>query len=147
MDIFLLVLRLLLTALLYAFLAVVVLMLWRDLRKSTAERTVARPRRRLVVVQAPPDEPEAPSIGDVFSLQSVTSIGRSPGNTVVLQDTYASSQHALLTWREGHWWVADQGSRNGTLLNGTPVEKPTVVSQDDVIQIGRTKLRLEVEAP
>jgi pSer/pThr/pTyr-binding forkhead associated (FHA) protein len=73
----------------------------------------------------------------------VTSIGRSPGNTIVIPDTYASSQHALLTWREGQWWLADQNSRNGTTLNGAAIQNPTIVSSGDVIGVGRMQLRLE----
>jgi pSer/pThr/pTyr-binding forkhead associated (FHA) protein len=75
----------------------------------------------------------------------VTSIGRSPSNTVVIADTYASSQHALLAWREGHWWLEDRESRNGTRLNGELVEEPRLVSTGDVIRLGQTKLRLEVD--
>ena len=143
MDVLLLILRFLMAALLYAFLGAVLLMLWRDLRKEASDRVSVRPRGRLAVVESPPDEPDGPEVGRAFPLQPVTSVGRSPANTLVLPDTYASSQHALLSWREGHWWLTDQGSRNGTLLNGEPVEKPTVVAPEDVITIGRTKLKLE----
>jgi pSer/pThr/pTyr-binding forkhead associated (FHA) protein len=51
----------------------------------------------------------------------------------------------LLTLREGQWWLEDQGSRNGTLLNGTRIAGPTVVSAGDVIGVGRTQLKLELE--
>jgi len=147
MDILLLILRLILAGLLYAFLGAVLLMLWRDLRGVTAERGATRPRGRLVVLEAAPDQPEEPSERKSFPLQPVTSIGRSPSNTIVIDDTYASSQHALLTWREGYWWLQDRDSRNGTLLNGEPVEEPTLVATGDVIRLGQTKLRLEVDQP
>lgn len=145
MDILLLILRLTLAALLYVFLGAVLLMLWRDLRRAPAERAAARPQGRLVVVEAASDESEQPSVGSTFPLQPVTSIGRSPTNTIVIADTYASSQHALLIWREGHWWVKDQESRNGTLLNGKPVKELMLVDTGDVIGLGRTKLRLEID--
>ena len=144
MDILFLILRLLLAALLYAFLGAVFLMLWRDLRKGTTERTVPRSRGRLVVVEPPPDRAEEMPVGASFPLQPVTSIGRSPSNTVVIADTFASSEHALLTWREGRWWLRDRESRNGTLLNGKPVEEPTLVTAGDVIGIGQTRLKLEL---
>jgi pSer/pThr/pTyr-binding forkhead associated (FHA) protein len=51
----------------------------------------------------------------------------------------------LLSWKEEQWWLEDQGSRNGTLLNGTRIVDPTVVSTGDVIGIGRTELKLELE--
>ena len=143
MDVLLLILRLLLAALLYAFLGALLLMLWRDLKKETSGRVSIRPQGRLVVVESPPDEPDAPEVGRAFPLQPVTSVGRSPANTLVLPDTYASSQHALLSWREGRWWLTDQGSRNGTLLNGEPGEKPTGGAPEDLITIGQTKRKLE----
>ncbi len=147
MDILLLILRLTLAGLLYAFLGAVLLMLWRDLQGTTAERTTPRPKGRLVVVEAAPDQPEEPSPGRTLPLQPVTSIGRSPTNTIVIADTYASSQHALLAWRQGHWWLEDCDSRNGTKLNGKPVEEPMLVSTGDVIIVGQTKLRLELDQP
>ena len=144
MDVLLLALRILLTILLYAFLAAVLLILWRDLRQATTDNEPTRPRSggQLIVLHVP-DEKLA--VGTAFPLQPVTSIGRSPINTIPLPDSYASSQHTLLTWREGQWWLEDQDSRNGTLLNDTRISSPTVVSAGDVIGVGRTKLKLELE--
>jgi pSer/pThr/pTyr-binding forkhead associated (FHA) protein len=147
MDVLLLALRLLLAALLYAFLGAVLLMLWRDLRRATAERETALPESQLLVLTTPDDEVGQPAPGTVLTLQPVTSIGRSPSNTVVIPDSYASSQHALLTWREGRWWLEDRNSRNGTMLNGRPIEHSAPVSSGDVIGVGRTQLKLEVAQP
>jgi len=142
MDILLLVLRVLLAILLYAFLAAVLAMLWHDLRQATTSREVARPSGRLVVLHATDD---ALATGTAFPLQPVTSIGRSPANTVSVPELYASAQHSLLALREGQWWLEDRGSRNGTLLNGTRIAGPTVVSAGDVIGVGRTQLKLELD--
>ncbi|MEE8392381.1 MAG: FHA domain-containing protein [Anaerolineae bacterium] len=142
MDILLLVLRILLALLLYAFLAAVLWMLWRDLRQTTAATETTRLSGRLVVLYAPD---ETPAVGTTFPLQPVTSIGRSSVNTIPLPDSYASGQHTLLTRREGQWWLEDQDSRNGTLLNDARISGPTVVSAGDVIGVGRIKLKLELE--
>jgi hypothetical protein len=142
MDVVLLVLRILLALLLYAFLAAVFVMLWRDLRQATAGREATRPGGQLVVLQTADD---ALAAGTAFPLQPVTSIGRSPTNTIPIPDTYASAHHTLLTWREGQWWLEDRDSRNGTLLNGARISGPTVVSAGDVIGVGRTQLKLELE--
>jgi len=141
MDILLLALRLLLVFLLYAFLATVLVMLWRDLRQATTSREVTRPSGRLVVLHT---ADETLAAGTAFPLQPVTSIGRSPTNTIPIPDAYASAQHALLTWREGQWWLEDRDSRNGTLLNGTRINSPTVVSTGDVIGVGRIQLKLDL---
>ncbi len=142
MDILLLGLRLLLVILLYTFLGAVLLMLWRDLRQTVASREAERPKGQLIVLQT---KDESPAVGTTFPLQLVTSLGRSSSNTIIIPDTYASAQHALLTWREAQWWLEDQSSRNGTRLNGQRISDPTVVSTGDVIGVGRTELKLELE--
>ena len=142
MDVLLLVLRILLAILLYAFLAAVLLMLWRDLRQTVGGRETSRPSGQLIVVHT---EAEALAQGTAFPLQPLTSIGRSPSNTVSIPDAYASAQHTLLAWRESQWWLEDRGSRNGTLLNGTLISDPSVVSAGDVIGVGRTQLKLELD--
>lgn len=139
MDGMLLALRFLLAVLLYAFLGVVVWILWQDLRRVVWGGR-SRPAGRLVVVEAGETDLEA---GAAFALQEVTSLGRAPSNRITLPDPYVSAHHALLAWRDGHWWLEDLGSRNGTTLNGEPVTRPTVVSTGDLIGVGRVVLRLE----
>jgi predicted component of type VI protein secretion system len=142
MDIFLLILRISLAIVLYAFLTAMLVIVWRDLRQATISLESVRRNGQLIVLQTMDAAVEA---GTVFPLQLVTSIGRLGSNTITISDTYASSQHALLSWKEEQWWLEDQGSRNGTLLNGTRIVDPTVVSTGDVIGIGRTELKLELE--
>ena len=141
MDLVLLALRVLMVALLYAFLGAMLVMLWRDLRQATGTRGIARPRAELVTVETGSEEL---ALGERFLMQLVTSIGRSPTNLVSVSDPYSSAQHALLAWRQGQWWLQDQGSHNGTLLNGTRIEGPTVVSSGDIIGVGNTRLKLEI---
>lgn len=139
-EILLLVLRLLLALLLYAFLAVLFFILWRDLRRGAGRETVPREEMRLVVVEAGERGPEP---GTVFPLQEVNSLGRAPSSTIRLSDPFVSSHHALIAWREGHWWLEDLGSKNGTTLNDEPVTRPTVVDAGDLIGIGQVVLRIE----
>jgi len=143
MDVLLLALRILLVVLLYAFLAAMLLMLWRDLRRATTGHETTRPGGRLVVLDT---AEERLAVGTTFPLQPVTSVGRLPSNTILLPDTYASGQHSLLTWREGQWWLEDLDSHNGTLLNGVRINGPTVISAGDVIGVGRTQLKLELDS-
>ncbi|MBM2850996.1 MAG: putative domain containing protein, partial [Anaerolineales bacterium] len=75
----------------------------------------------------------------------LTSIGRASTNTIPLPDETASLEHALITHRNGKWWLEDLDSRNGTTLNGQAVTTPTVVSTGDVVGLGRTQFKLEVE--
>jgi hypothetical protein len=147
MDLFLLLLRLLLAAVLYLFLGTVLYLLWRNLRRPEEMESVT-PRRygQLVVVDAPANEEieETLQVGTVFPLQPVTSLGRSVVNTIVVSDVYASSEHALLIFRGGQWWIEDRGSRNGTTLNTAVINGPTVVSAGDVVGIGRVQFKIEL---
>ncbi|MCS7177793.1 MAG: FHA domain-containing protein [Anaerolineae bacterium] len=137
----LLVMRLLLAFFLYAFLAALFLILWHDLRRSARGEIASRGEGRLVVIKSGERGPEP---GTVFPLQEVTSLGRAPTNTVVLADPFVSARHALIFWREGQWWLEDQGSRNGTMLNDEPVTRPTIVGAGDRIGIGSVVMRMEV---
>jgi hypothetical protein len=148
MELLLLLLRLALAAALYLFLGAVLLLLWRDLHHPD-EVAQAAPRRygRLVVVAVGAlDEAaeDAPGVGAAFPLRPVTSLGRSSVNTIVTPDAYSSSEHALLIYRDGQWWLEDRGSRNGTTLNNVAINSPTVVSAGDIIGIGRIQFKLEV---
>ncbi len=62
-------------------------------------------------------------------------LGRSSAAELVLADRFLSRRHARLQ-REGETWlVEDLGSRNGTLLNGVRVEKPTKISAGDELRL------------
>lgn len=135
-------LRLALAAILYAFLTAVLLMLWRDLRWTVAAEGANRPQGKLVVLKSPDDGLAA---GSVFLLQPVTLLGRAPTSTIQVPDAYASAQHALISWREGQWWLEDLGSRNGTLLNDQPLQSPAVIATGDIISVGQTQFRVELE--
>ncbi|MGC4003344.1 MAG: FHA domain-containing protein [Pirellulales bacterium] len=79
---------------------------------------------------------------DVFRLvadQTVT-IGRAPTNMVILKDDRCSRYHGELFHSQGQWTVRDLDSRNGTLINGEPVQGDRILSPGDVIRIGHTQL-------
>jgi len=137
------IVRLLLALLLYGFLGLVVYLLWQDVR-SAARTADVRGRRlgRLVVLESGlPDL--AP--GAEFPLLAITSLGRAPTNTATLPDETASLEHALIHLRDGQWWLEDLKSRNGTRLNESPVGAPAPVMSGDVIDVGRVKLKVELE--
>lgn len=143
MDILIFIVRLLLTALLYLFLAAVLFVLWRDLRTvAEAPPAIQERKARLIVLTSC----SGLSDGAALALQPFTTLGRSPANTIVVPDTFASAEHALISWRSGQWWVEDLGSRNGTQLNDVNVTAPTVLSAGDVISIGQVKLKVELDA-
>ena len=66
------------------------------------------------------------------------SLGRAEDNDVSLSgDAFPSisSHHALIVERGAELWVEDQGSRNGTFVNGVRVERQALKA-GDVLQLG-----------
>ncbi|MEZ4359895.1 MAG: FHA domain-containing protein [Kofleriaceae bacterium] len=49
-------------------------------------------------------------------------VGRTAQNDVVIVDPTITRFHLYLTQREGHWWVADAGSKNGSWLGAQRLE-------------------------
>jgi len=126
--------------LLYVFLAVVGILIWRDLR--TAARLAVQEEKGYGYLEVVEGGATALMPGARYPLSSHTSLGRATSNAIVLPDPAVSSQHALLTYRAGRWWLEDLGSRNGTLLNGVPIERPVVVDVGDIIGLGTVRLKL-----
>jgi pSer/pThr/pTyr-binding forkhead associated (FHA) protein len=141
MDGFLLVVwvvRILFLVLLYVFLFRIIRALLRDLR--TAAREPGTSLGRLVVVASPSGEPGA---GRSFDLDAITTLGRDVNNAIVIEDPFASSEHAVLTYRGRGWYVEDLGSTNGTFVNGRVVAAVAPLGFGDEIAIGQVRLRLE----
>ncbi|HEX2573190.1 MAG TPA: sigma 54-interacting transcriptional regulator [Polyangia bacterium] len=63
-----------------------------------------------------------------------------------LPSPYVSSRHAELRRSARGWRVYDQGSRNGTYINGERVEEGPL-RDGDVLQVGQTLLRLRTYLP
>ncbi|MFL5319383.1 MAG: FHA domain-containing protein [Myxococcaceae bacterium] len=66
-------------------------------------------------------------------------VGRTPENDLVIDDPSVSKRHALVKYDEqlGRFIVADQGSRNGTSLNGVQIEKTRLGLDDgDLLSFG-----------
>jgi FHA domain-containing protein len=113
--------------------------LWRSMR--TESELAARPALAYLVVQR--SHATGPRVGERLPLRSMSTIGRDAGNDVVVNDEAASARHAVVELSDGSWWVEDQGSTNGTLLNGTRLARRERVVDGDVIDVGRVALRFE----
>jgi hypothetical protein len=80
--------------------------------------------------------------GHSYPLGEEITLGRAAGCQVPLEDAYASQVHARVFQRDGHWYVEDLGSTNGTYLNRRRVAGPMVIKRRDKLQIGNTVLEL-----
>jgi hypothetical protein len=129
-------------AVLYLFIALVLLVVGGDLRRAAAAPRVHRRSALGQIILVDPG-PTGLEEGKSFPLSAVSSIGRSLRNVVSIDDEFLSAEHALLSWRDDSWWVEDLGSKNGTFLNGVRVLRAVPVSGGDTIEVGRVVLRLE----
>ena len=69
--------------------------------------------------------------------QEITSIGRSPNNDMVADEPGVSREHARIRKVSNECWIEDLGSRNGTFVNGSPVEgEGQRLRNADRIQLG-----------
>lgn len=142
------ILRILLLVMQLGFLLLLYLLLFgfarsllRDLRSAEITQQASRSGiGRLAVLESPNDEPPA---GHSLSLGPINSIGRNVNSTIYVEDDFVSGNHAMLTFRGRSWFIEDQGSTNGTYVNGHRVERPVALSFGDELTIGRVRMRLE----
>jgi two-component system, NtrC family, response regulator HydG len=74
-----------------------------------------------------------PFQGTTFSLhEGNVSIGREPSNDLWIADPALSRRHCLLLPQDGQCAIRDLGSRNGTLVNGVPVEEQLLRNADHI---------------
>ncbi len=69
------------------------------------------------------------------------SFGRSPKNTVVLNDSRVSRSHLLISPENGEFVVEDQGSKFGTVLNGNALAGPVELADGDTLCMGNYTLK------
>ena len=150
-DELLLILKIAFLVLLYLFIWRIVRTASRDIR-APQESFVLAPERarqggpaprhaRLVVLKSPTLRE-----GSGFEVNSLPiTIGRSGQNRIELRgDSYASAVHARVETRADGTWLEDQGSTNGTFVNGTRIPSPRRLTPGDVVRIGETELRYEI---
>ncbi len=149
----LLLLKIAFVVLLYVFIWIVVRTASRELR-SPQESFVLGPHDpraeairggsgrpgRLVVLSSPSIQP-----GTDFRIDSAPlTLGRASQNDVALDgDDFASARHARIEPRSDGAWLEDDGSTNGTFVNGTRLTAPRRLAPGDVVRIGETDLRYE----
>ena len=80
--------------------------------------------------------------GGHFDIRANCSLGRTPGNHIVVPSGRASRRHAVIHLQNiGEFWLVDLGSTNGTLLNSRRVQKPVRLCNNDEITIGEHMLK------
>ena len=71
--------------------------------------------------------------------QEHLSIGRDSECDITMLNREVSRKHATLVYTANTWWVMDLNSKNGTFLNGKPVEKSRL-KRGDSIRLGQSTI-------
>jgi hypothetical protein len=74
---------------------------------------------------------------------ALISIGRASDNDVIVDDPEVSRHHCQLKLQHGAYSLADLGSRNGSWINGQPVNE-VALGPGDLIRIGSTEIEFQV---
>ncbi|RPH53294.1 FHA domain-containing protein, partial [bacterium] len=81
-----------------------------------------------------------PLAGQTFPLGAgAFSIGRHTGNALQVRDLAASRHHCRIEPADGGFLVRDLGSRQGTFVNGRPVQEHRL-EEGDLVAVGETLL-------
>lgn len=77
--------------------------------------------------------------------QEKTTIGRSEDNDIALGDPFSSGHHALICFSGDGYLIRDNGSKNGTFLNGKKVTGEAELKKGDEILVGSTRIIFDKE--
>jgi TM2 domain-containing membrane protein YozV len=83
------------------------------------------------------------SQGVAYSIgQDGLRIGRAPTNDIIVNEPRVSRTHARLLFAGGRYWIRDEESRQGVLVNGLPVQGQQEFRVGDTLQVGTVTFRL-----
>ncbi len=71
-----------------------------------------------------------------------TSVGSGSENDFVIDHTTVSRKHAILRRENGGYTIADQGSTNGTFVNGRRIKRATSINPGDEISFGAARFAM-----
>ncbi len=132
--------------LLWLFFMWVVRAVWvevRPLKRRRRRREAAGPEmngkgRRQKVLRLHVIRP-VEQAGRVYDIGDEVTVGRAPGCGVAIDyDTYSSNLHARLFRLDGHLWIEDLHSTNGTWVNTVRIGDRTRLQKGDLLQVGGT---------
>lgn len=86
-------------------------------------------------------------ISHSFPVRGEVQLGRDKSNAVVAADQKVSRHHALLTPVGNTYIINDQGSANGTYVNGVMISQPTRLKDNDRINFGDTTFLFTTSQP
>ncbi|MCR4436546.1 MAG: FHA domain-containing protein [Clostridiales bacterium] len=121
----------------YIFIFGIMRLIYLDIRSMSAKnfpKAVSLPYLKLVSLK----DHFNFKVEESYLLTEDTTIGRSRGNSIHIEDPFLSGRHAILTKKGGSFYIQDVGSTNGTELNGTRLgTEPVLLKDGDRIHAGQ----------
>lgn len=133
-----LILRVMLAACLYGFLALAIFSLWREFKDTN--QLISERRVPIVILELLGEYPPQPR---QFTQPEIT-IGRESSCDFMISDETVSAHHARLKYHHNQWWVEDLSSTNGSFLNGERTDLPTIIISGDDLRCGQQHLTLTI---
>lgn len=82
-----------------------------------------------------------------FPLRGEVQVGREKNNAIVVADHKVSRHHAVMIPIDNTYILTDQGSANGTYLNGVQIAQPTRLKHNDRLTVGDTTFLFTIGQP
>ena len=139
MSIFLLIIRFLMIAVLYAFIGWTIYTLWIEIyRRQEKHEKISIPTLTIKYTDEQGEKIE-------YITHPLAFIGREQGCDIIIIDHSVSSRQARLSYHQNQWWIEDLNSTNGTFLNRDLLTQPAVLITDDLISCGSADLTIKIE--
>src|SRR5260221_4046068 len=83
--------------------------------------------------------------GTRLDIEPITTIGRAPTNTIVLDSTFVSTEHTRILYKDRSLWVEDFGSRNGTLVDQQTIAQAVALPPRSIFHVGHLRFQFARE--
>ena len=70
-------------------------------------------------------------------LEEMSTVGRTPANTIALRDVSVSAKHAQVVRTAEGFVIEDVGSRNGTFVNSEKLTEKRLLADGDLVRLGK----------
>ena len=71
-------------------------------------------------------------------------VGRGSSNDIVIPESTVSGKHATITNENGHFYLTDIGSTNGTFINNIRLQGKQMLKPGDTIRMGAAQMQFQV---